>query len=315
MPDSAPCTFYICGHSHCPTLSGGAIESAAPSAPFLHYTRPVTSILGDWKLDAALGSCLLLGLRHGFDYDHLAAISDITAVQRNWRSGLRLGMTYALGHAFTVAALGIAVLELHMGLPQGLDHWTERLIGLTLIVLGIGVVAGILRKDAHGHSHSRIESRLAIAINGVLWLAWQVRRIWNRRPPSPSAFSGCTTENRSSSSAYSTASALKPPASWPSSSSPPIWAEPRAASWAWRLLYRPGGHECGHDRLHGRSLPRQRPHHPRFYHAIAWTGAAYSCIIGSSSSSGSPTICRRWDKTGAGFRGSESDQPTSCGQR
>jgi len=70
----------------------------------------VTSILGDWKLDAALGSCLLLGLRHGFDYDHLAAISDITAVQRNWRSGLRLGMTYALGHAFTVAALGIAVL-------------------------------------------------------------------------------------------------------------------------------------------------------------------------------------------------------------
>jgi high-affinity nickel-transport protein len=21
-------------------------------------------------------------------------------------------------------------------------------------------------------------------------------------------------------------------------------------------------------------------HHPRFYHVIAWTGAAYSCIIG-----------------------------------
>ncbi len=138
------------------------------------------SQLGDWKLDAALGSCLLLGLRHGFDYDHLAAISDITAVQRNWRSGLRLGMTYALGHAFTVVILGVAVLQLHMGLPQGLDHWTERLIGLTLIVLGIGVVAGILRKDAHGHRHSRVESRLAIAINGVLWLFWQVRRIWNR---------------------------------------------------------------------------------------------------------------------------------------
>ena len=128
---------------------------------------------------AALGSCLVLGLRHGFDYDHLAAISDITAVQKNWRSGLRLGMTYALGHAFTVVALGIAVLQLHMGLPQGLDHWTERLIGLTLIVLGIGVVAGILRKDAHGHRHGRIESRLAIAINGVLWMAWRVRRIWN----------------------------------------------------------------------------------------------------------------------------------------
>ena len=49
----------------------------------------VILLTGDWKLDAALGSCLLLGLRHGFDYDHLAAISDITAVQRSWRSGLR----------------------------------------------------------------------------------------------------------------------------------------------------------------------------------------------------------------------------------
>ncbi len=96
-------------------------------------------------------------------------------------------MTYALGHAFTVVALGVAVLQLHLGLPEGLDHWTERLIGLTLIVLGIGVVAGILRKTRTGHTHSRIESRLAIAINGALWLAWKIRRIWNREAPQPSA--------------------------------------------------------------------------------------------------------------------------------
>ncbi len=145
-------------------------------------------MFGDWKLDAALGSCLVLGLRHGFDYDHLAAISDITAVQKNWRSGLRLGMTYALGHAFTVVTLGVLVLQLHLGLPEGLDHLTERLIGLTLIVLGLGVVAGILRKDAHGHTHARIESRLAIAINGALWAGWQVRRIWNREAPKPERF-------------------------------------------------------------------------------------------------------------------------------
>jgi high-affinity nickel-transport protein len=42
----------------------------------------VTPILGHWKLDAALGSCLLLGVRYGFDSDDLPAISDSTTVQR-----------------------------------------------------------------------------------------------------------------------------------------------------------------------------------------------------------------------------------------
>ena len=46
-----------------------------------------------WKLALAIGSCALLGLRHGFDYDHLAAISDITAVQRTSRQGILLGST------------------------------------------------------------------------------------------------------------------------------------------------------------------------------------------------------------------------------
>jgi hypothetical protein len=35
-------------------------------------------------------------------------------------------MTYALGHAATVVALGVAVLQLHM-VPERLDH-DERLI-------------------------------------------------------------------------------------------------------------------------------------------------------------------------------------------
>ena len=241
----------------------------------------MTSLLGDWKLDAALGSCLLLGLRHGFDYDHLAAISDITAVQRSWRSGLRLGMTYALGHAFTVAALGIAVLELHMGLPEGLDHWTERLIGLTLIVLGIGVVAGILRKDAHGHSHSRIESRLAIAINGILWLAWQVRRCWNWEAPKPERFQwmyngksvfvigilhGIGAETPSQLALFfltanlgGTSRGILGLAAF----SVGLVAMNAVMTASMGGAFRASGH-----------------HHPRFYHVIAWTGAAYSCIIG-----------------------------------
>ena len=237
-------------------------------------------MIGDWKLDAALGSCLVLGLRHGFDYDHLAAISDITAVQKNWLSGLRLGMTYALGHATTVATLGIFVLQMHMGLPQGLDHWTEKLVGLTLIVLGLGVVAGILRKDAHGHRHTRIESRLAIAINGVLWAAWHVRRMWNKEAPRPERFQWMY--NGKSVFAIGVLHG--------------IGAETPSQLALFFLTANLGGTSRGMlglaafaiglvamNALMTASMSRAFKaggHHPRFYHVIAWTGAAYSCILG-----------------------------------
>jgi high-affinity nickel-transport protein len=246
----------------------------------------VTLIPGEWKLDAALGSCLLLGLRHGFDYDHLAAISDITAVQRNWRSGLRLGMTYALGHAFTVAALGIAVLEMHIGLPEGLDHWTERLIGLTLIVLGIGVVAGILRTkregdiDAHGHTHTRVESRLAIAINGLLWFAWQIRRLWNRQAPRPERFQWMYTGK----SVFVIGMLHGIGAETPSQLA--LFFLTANLGGTSRGLLGLAAFAVGLIAMNalmtaslGGAFSASGPH-PGFYHAIAWTGAAYSCVIG-----------------------------------
>ncbi len=129
----------------------------------------------NWQLELALVSCAVLGLRHGFDYDYLAAISDITAVQLPWRQGMRLGVTYALGHALTVIALGAMVILLHIPLPVRLDAWTERLIGATLIVLGIGVVANMARRS---HSHRAIESRWAILISGCRYVWWRTATVF-----------------------------------------------------------------------------------------------------------------------------------------
>lgn len=240
----------------------------------------MTFFPGDWKLDAALGSCLVLGLRHGFDYDHLAAISDITAVQRSWKSGLRLGMTYALGHACMVAALGVAVLELHMGLPDGLDHWTERLIGLTLIVLGIGVVAGILRKDAHGHTHTRVESRLAIAINGILWAAWQVRRLFNPLAQRPQRFQWMYTGK----SVFLIGVLHGIGAETPSQLA--LFFLTANLGGTSRGLLGLGAFAIGLIAMNAVMTAsmggafRASGSHPRMFHVIAWTGAAYSCIIG-----------------------------------
>ena len=234
----------------------------------------------DWQLNAALVSCIGFGLMHGFDYDHLAAISDITAVEHSLRRGMRLGMTYALGHAFIVSILGACFIEFQFALPSAVDRWMERVIGLTLIALGTGVAAGILRSRAAGHSHTHVESRLAVAVNGVRWLGWRTRRIWNRSAPQPDRFHWMYTGK----SVFMIGILHG------------IGAETPSQVASILLAARLGGPALGMMGLGAFCLGmllmnammtaalggafQMSGHHPRFYRAIAWAGAIYSCLIG-----------------------------------
>lgn len=234
----------------------------------------------DWKLTAALLACLGFGLMHGFDYDHLAAISDITAVERNWRRGLKLGMTYALGHALVVTLLGLGFIEFQFLLPTSVDRWTERLIGLTLLALGIGVAAGILRAHRHGHSHTRVESRLSVAVNGVRWLGWRVRRIFDAEAERPDRFYWMYTGK-----SVFVIGILHG-----------IGAETPSQIASILLAARLGGATLGMmglaafcagmlamNGLMTATLGgafHLSGHHPRLYQAVAWAGAVYSCAIG-----------------------------------
>ena len=95
-------------------------------------------------LITALASCSLLGLQHGIDWDHVAAISDVTSVQASARDATRCGMLYALGHAATVALLGVAVIALKHSLPESISGWMQRIVGLTLILLGAYVFGALV---------------------------------------------------------------------------------------------------------------------------------------------------------------------------
>jgi high-affinity nickel permease len=141
-------------------------------------------------LELALVSCALLGLRHGFDYDHLAAITDITSVQRTWREGMKLGLLYALGHAITVAALGAAVIFLHLGLPRHLDGIGERLVGATLIILALYVLSAFFRRrSGTAHRHAVPPSRITLLISGARHIRWRIQRIPRPETPRPEPFS------------------------------------------------------------------------------------------------------------------------------
>lgn len=103
----------------------------------------------------ALFTASLLGFRHGFDYDHIAAITDVVSAQSSRSAGMRLGMIYALGHAVTVALLGSAVILFGVHLPAGIDRWAERLVGVTLVILGIYVLGSLVLQPSNTLPKSR----------------------------------------------------------------------------------------------------------------------------------------------------------------
>src|SRR5882757_5505647 len=113
-------------------------------------------------LEITLISCAVLGFRHGFDYDHIAAISDITSVQEKASTAMRLGLLYAFGHASMIALLGGIVILFQLSFPPRLDSWAERLVGLTLIVLAIYVLGSL----AWGNPKAIPPSRAALIIRG-----------------------------------------------------------------------------------------------------------------------------------------------------
>jgi hypothetical protein len=136
------------------------------------------------NLRLALLSAAVLGFRHGLDYDHIAAISDISSVQLRAKDALRYGLLYVSGHATTIAVLGAAAVAFRISLPASTDRWAERLVGITLLVLGVYVLSTMFRTSprnsgAHAsHNHARPRTRITLLINGLLWTYWKLTRVF-----------------------------------------------------------------------------------------------------------------------------------------
>lgn len=105
-------------------------------------------------------TALLFGLRHGIDWDHIAAISDITSSRNR---PMKLSSYYALGHALVVLILGAIAIEIGDLLPPSIDSIMEHFVGATLILLAVYVFYSIIR---HG-SELRMRSRWMLIAQGV----------------------------------------------------------------------------------------------------------------------------------------------------
>ena len=105
----------------------------------------------------------LYGFRHGFDVDHLAAISDIAATSPQRKNALRLALLYVMGHALVVLILGFVAVSLGATIPNAVDAAMTRVIGITLIVLSMVLLYRVLRYG----SRARLRSRWMLVADGV----------------------------------------------------------------------------------------------------------------------------------------------------
>ncbi len=178
-------------------------------------------------------TALVLGLRHGIDWDHIAAITDITSTTAAAESGeaghdehhragehdhdhggpaelaahattptlepgehvhapvaatregflseqrhaILLGTLYALGHGLVVAILGAAALLFGAILPDWVDPIMGRVVGITLIVLGVWVFYSLYAYARHG-TEFRLRSRWMLVFSSVRYAwRWLVARL------------------------------------------------------------------------------------------------------------------------------------------
>ncbi len=111
------------------------------------------------------------GFRHGIDWDHIAAITDITSSQEERGRAILFGTLYVVGHAVVVLGLGIVAVLIGQELPASVDAAMGRIVGVTLILLGVYVFVSLIR---HGREF-RMRSRWMLVFAGIRGAWWKIR--------------------------------------------------------------------------------------------------------------------------------------------
>ena len=102
-----------------------------------------------------LATAYWLGFRHGIDWDHIAAITDIAGSQDEPRRSMVLATMYAAGHAIVVFVLGVVAIAAGDLVPASLDSLMGRVVGVTLVALGVWVFVALARQGRDFRMRSR----------------------------------------------------------------------------------------------------------------------------------------------------------------
>ena len=96
---------------------------------------------------------LLVGMRHALEADHVAAVAALTQRSRGFRSALRLGAAWGIGHTLTLFAAGTIVLSLDGVMPEQIARIFEFAVGIMLVLLGADLLRRLIVARVHVHIH------------------------------------------------------------------------------------------------------------------------------------------------------------------
>jgi ABC-type nickel/cobalt efflux system permease component RcnA len=98
---------------------------------------------------------VLLGLRHATDPDHVTAVSTLIVADEDHspRGAAWLGLSWGLGHATTLLALGLPFVLFGSLLPEPAQVAAEVLIAVVIVALAIRVLVSWRRGHFHSHPH------------------------------------------------------------------------------------------------------------------------------------------------------------------
>ena len=106
------------------------------------------------ELLPVLGIGLVIGFRHAFEPDHMAAVTTLAGRHARLREAWRLSVAWTMGHSATIALITAAVIVLGWRLPARLWPACELAVALLLVGLGISVIVRTVRGRWHLHAHA-----------------------------------------------------------------------------------------------------------------------------------------------------------------
>ena len=107
-------------------------------------------------MSGLLVTALLLGAAHAFAPDHLAAIGVFVSRRPHWRRALAIGTRWGVGHSVVILMVGGVLVLTGWRFPAALTPWVERLVGVTLIAVGVAALVRALRVHGHRHDHDGV---------------------------------------------------------------------------------------------------------------------------------------------------------------